>query len=235
MVVSGAFADEDHLLLEIDGQVVKWGEARLGTGAVVTYALANRAQSFADARNCRNIVPVDGILRASHLDRAALERELEAALAAWERVADIRFRRASDRTPADIVIGAQRDARGYAFADVAPNNAPADFALSREGMFTAGYSPGRRARRELPVAPISRSLVCLNPEREWKVGFNGDLERYDLRYTFMHEIGHAIGLDHPGGSGEMMSFRYLERFRAPQPGDVAGAVRLYGPVAGARP
>ena len=26
-----------------------------------------------------------------------------------------------------------------------------------------------------------------------------------------------------------MDFRYEERFRAPQPGDIAGAVALYGP------
>jgi hypothetical protein len=68
----------------------------------------------------------------------------------------------------------------------------------------------------------------MNPEQAWKVGFDGDLEVYDIRYTLMHEIGHAIGLDHPGVPGELMDFRYLETFSSLQPGDRAGAASLYG-------
>ncbi len=78
------------------------------------------------------------------------------------------------------------------------------------------------------MKPISRSLICLNPDRTWKVGFDGDLQRYDIRYTLTHEIGHAIGLDHPAGGGEIMGYRYEEAFRKLQPGDIAGAVQLYG-------
>jgi Ku protein len=40
---------------------------------------------------------------------------------------------------------------------------------------------------------------------------------------------HAIGLDHPDSSGEIMDYRYGELFRELQPGDVAGVVLLYGP------
>ena len=79
-----------------------------------------------------------------------------------------------------------------------------------------------------PVKPISRSLICLNPTRQWKVGFDGDLQRYDLRYTFAHEIGHAIGLDHPMGAGQIMGYRYEERFRELQAGDISGVIQLYG-------
>jgi hypothetical protein len=79
-----------------------------------------------------------------------------------------------------------------------------------------------------PVKPISKALVCLNPAKRWKVGFNGDLKSYDLRYTLAHEIGHAIGLDHPMGGNQIMGYRYEERFRALQPGDVRGAIALYG-------
>jgi hypothetical protein len=46
----------------------------------------------------------------------------------------------------------------------------------------------------------------------------------------MHEIGHAIGLDHPGIPEALMDFRYREAFSSLQAGDRAGAKALYGPV-----
>ena len=123
----------------------------------------------------------------------------------WEAVADITFQEAPEDTRADILIGAQIEPEGWAFADV----------------FYDAASPE-------PIKPISRALVCLNPLKSWKVSFDGDLKTYDLRYTLAHEIGHAIGLDHPSGGGQIMGYRYEERFRALQPGDVRGAILLYG-------
>jgi hypothetical protein len=79
------------------------------------------------------------------------------------------------------------------------------------------------------IRRLTRSLICLNPDERWKIGFDGNLAVYDLRYALLHEIGHAIGLDHPAIASQLMDFRYMERFRAPQPGDVLGAVALYGP------
>src|SRR5690606_1561780 len=58
---------------------------------------------------------------------------------------------------------------------------------------------------------------------------DGNLDVYDLRYTIAHEIGHAIGLDHPGPAGQLMSYRYDEKQTGPQPGDINGAAMLYGP------
>ena len=86
---------------------------------------------------------------------------------------------------------------------------------------TTRYRPTREAHFE------GRS-ICLNPTKRWKIGFDGDISTYDLRYTIAHEIGHAIGLDHPNGPGQIMGYRYEERFRQLQAGDVQGAMLIYG-------
>jgi hypothetical protein len=81
------------------------------------------------------------------------------------------------------------------------------------------------------IVPIDQAYVCLNPKSRWKIGFDGNLDVYDLRHTFTHEVGHAIGLDHPDSTGAVMAFRYDERVRDLQPSDIAGVQRLYGPHA----
>lgn len=78
------------------------------------------------------------------------------------------------------------------------------------------------------MTEIERSVVCLNPAVRWKIGFDGNVDVYDLRYTVAHEIGHAIGLDHPRPSGVLMSYSYDERFRDLQRCDAEGAIALYG-------
>jgi predicted Zn-dependent protease len=134
----------------------------------------------------------------------------------WEAEANVSFARTDDADKADILIGAEGNPAGYAFTNVA---------YDRD-------STGS-------VRRIAKSLICLNPTRHWKIGFDGNLEAYDLRYAMAHEIGHAIGLDHPSPSGELMSFRYGEDFRELRPGDARGAVALYGargaPVVAAAP
>lgn len=190
-------------LLDFDGVLVRWIDSAGPT--TVTYGFVEREVEFSDARNCKAMVPMDDLLKRSGIDRAALEREAAAAFEMWEQVADIRFEPAAPGTRPDILIGAQREPIAFAFADVA-------------------YVKGAGSPR-----PIERSLVCFNPMKRWKVGFDGNLNVYDLRYTLTHEIGHAIGLDHPGPHGQIMSVHYQEGFRSLQPGDVSGAVRIYGP------
>lgn len=195
----------DHKLLRLGGSWVKWGSPVIGTRARVTYALATRRMDFPNARNCRSIVPVEALLQESGISPQDFRRELRAAFDAWSRAADVTFVPVDDPARADIVIGAQRRPRGRAFTDVSYG------ALIQD-----------KTRR------IRRSLVCLNPAIRWKVGFDGNVDIYDLRYTLIHEIGHAIGLDHPGPSGQIMSFKYHEDFRGLQPGDIHGASLLYG-------
>ncbi|MDX1558769.1 MAG: matrixin family metalloprotease [Marinobacter sp.] len=196
--------DKAYRLLELDGYKVKWGEQILGAGARISYAFADETMQFDGARNCGVLAPMKA-LSGQDLSFEILERETAAAFRVWERAADLSFHRVADARDADIVLGAQGQPRRRAFANVA-------------------YAPGENKG----VRAISQSLVCLNPEQKWKVGFGGDKEVYDIRYTLIHEIGHAIGLDHPGPSGQVMGFRYTEDFPGLQPGDLLGIRHLYG-------
>jgi len=207
LVPASAMSPFGYVELVLDGHPVKWGAAVAGTGAIVTYAVADAAMTFPGARNCPAITGLDPLLARNHVSRAAFDAELDHAFSAWNEVANIRFER-SDAARADIVIGAEATPTGRAFTNV-------------DYQATADLTKGPRA--------IRQSLICLNPLTGWKIGFDGNLNVYDLRYALTHEIGHAIGLNHPGRAGELMDFRYREAFRTPQPGDIAGAVALYGP------
>jgi Matrixin len=205
---AGAVDAESYKILRLDGNNVRWQPVS-GKAPVISYAIATRQMDFPGARNCQKIAAPDELLAASALTIATFREEIAAAFAMWQAVADIHFREADSLDEADIVLGAQVEPTGHAFADVF-------------------YDAASRER----LKPISKALVCLNPSKAWKIGFNGDLRTYDIRYTIAHEIGHAIGLDHPNGAGQIMGYRYEERFRQLQPGDVAGAVVLYGGARG---
>ncbi|MBL3556631.1 MULTISPECIES: matrixin family metalloprotease [Marinobacter] len=195
---------DGYRLLELEGYKVKWGERKLGVGASISYAFADETMRFEEARNCGVLVPMK-TLSGQDLPFETLERETAAAFRVWERAADLSFHRVANAIEADIILGAQGEPRMRAFANVS-------------------FAP----EEEEGVRTIRQSLVCLNPEQKWKVGFGGDKEVYDIRYTLIHEIGHAIGLDHPGPSGQVMGFRYTEAFPGLQPGDLLGIRRLYG-------
>lgn len=195
-----------YRLLELDGYKVKWGDRRLGSAASISYAFASESLRFDDAINCGELAPL-AALAGESLSLETLARETAAAFQVWERAAGLSFHLVSDPRDADIVLGAQGQPSGRAFANVSYASEP-----------------------EQDVRAIDQALVCLNPEHRWKVGFDGDEEVYDIRYTLIHEIGHAIGLDHPGPSGQVMAFRYTEAFNGLQPGDLDGIRLLYGPV-----
>jgi hypothetical protein len=193
-----------HIIL--DGHRVKWGAPEAGTGAIVTYATVKAAAEFPGARNCPAMAPIAPLLAGSRVQASTFDAEVRAAFSLWSAAANIRFEPARDIESADILIGTQAEPRGRGFTNIEYESSGPD-----------------------GIRRLTRSLICLNPEERWKTGFDGNLEVYDLRYTLLHEIGHAIGLNHPAVASQLMDFRYLEQFRTPQKGDVEGAVALYGP------
>jgi len=197
--------DRGYVRLQIDGHVLSWAPDSAGQPVTLTWALAEGELETQGARNCQHIGPTGRLAR--RFGESVLRQEIGYAFDYWQQAAAIRFRPIEDWRQADIVIGAQLAPSGIAFANVS-------------------YEPGPGEG----VGRITRSLICLNPEADWKIGFDGNLRSHDLRFVVAHEIGHAIGLDHPGPSGQLMSFRYEERFRGLQGGDIAGAVAIYGPA-----
>lgn len=206
-LTANSLSAAEYRLLSLKGSLVKWGAPTLGTPGVVTYALADRNLSFKKARNCKGITSLHALLERYGVSHDVFKNELNYAFSAWERAAKIRFKRVTDLARAGIVIGAQVKPRGRAYTNV-------------DTHATSGGSG--------QVTSIRKSLICLNPAHGWKVGFGGNAKNYDLRYTLIHEIGHAIGLDHSGPEGQVMGFRYTEHYRAPQAGDIRGAALLYG-------
>lgn len=224
-------AADDYRLLTLNGSLVKWGKPALGESAIVTYAFASKTLIFKGARNCASMTNFDRLAAASGSEGVDLRREARAAFDEWEQVSGVTFKEVKRIEDAGIVIGAQGKPIGWAFSNVAPVTQSAGLSSTVQKALGGTAERARRspAARVPTVDSIRQSLICLNPVKPWKLGFDGNLKVYDIRHTIAHEIGHAIGLDHPGASGSLMGFRYDEKIDGPQAGDIAAVQRLYGP------
>jgi hypothetical protein len=197
-----ASAGDGYRLIDIDNHAVKWGAPELGRGAVVTWRIAFARGTAPGHENCRRTAGLDGLLAGAGLKREDALRAANQAFALWSKAANIRFVPAGMSTPADITIAAENDDDGVAYTDIVPSGTGSD-----------------------KVTSLSGAVVCLNPHAKWTAAQAGT---YRLSYVLAHEIGHAIGLDHPGPSGTLMGFEYNAERSGLEDGDVAGAVALYG-------
>jgi len=224
-------------LLRVQGHLMRWPSETPLERTVITYSiltgsyLVQNDKRILSPTNCAKMHAFGDIVgKSPALSEDKAKRELQSAFQAWERVAAIAFVEVDDPRLANIVIGAADDPGGRAFANLSYRSekglTPVTMALGKPEPLP---SPTTDATNDDgSMVPIDQAYVCLNPKSRWKIGFDGDLDVYDLKHTFMHEIGHAIGLDHPDSTGSVMAFRYDERVRDLQPSDIDGAQRLYG-------
>lgn len=219
--------------LKLKNTYVKWGHTDLGSPARVTYAFVRDHLRQDGARNCRQMDSLDGLAEASDLDIDDIRKEASIAFDMWEAASGVSFLETHDIDNANIIIGVQTIPRGYAFSNVEfaeasdmpdGKKASEDRALNRP----AGSPAPSDNVTSGKIARITKSAICLNPLHHWKIGFDGNLKTYDLRYTFAHEIGHTIGLDHFLRDRSIMHFKYRETFRTLQKSDIQGAQWLYG-------
>ena len=241
-VIWGAPPAHAGALLSVQGHLMRWpSEAPVGRTIITYSTLTDRYLVQNDKRilsptNCAKMHAFADIVgKTSTLSVETAKRELQSAFHAWERVAAIFFVEVDDPRLANIVIGAADDPGGHAFANLSYRSEkglrPVTMALGKAEPLPSATTDANSD--DGSIVPIDQAYVCLNPKSRWKIGFDGDLDIYDLRHTFMHEIGHAIGLDHPDSTGAVMAFRYDERVRDLQPSDIDGVQRLYGAPASA--
>ncbi len=226
-------------LIQLNGQIFKWGSPISGSGAVITYAVLTRAYIVpSDLKtlsrdNCESMNSFADILTSSAgISQASAQIQLVSALAAWQEVADVTFIEVYDIQRANIIVGATAEPKGKAFANLSYRSglgrtSPVAKALGQDEI--ERNEQATTSKGDVVIATIEKAYICLNPRERWKIGFDGNLDTYDLRYVFIHEIGHAIGLDHPSTSGHIMAYRYDERLQNLQPSDIKAVQLLYGP------
>jgi len=209
LFVSAPCAASEHggfSVLKLGGYPVRWLPKVPNGKIALRYKVAAASLEQPNAINCKGIRPPETVLKTSNIRASEFRRALSIAFQQWRDTADLAFIEVADHETADVVIGEQTSPIGFAFTNLELARTP-----------TNG------------VRPIVSASICLNPQRFWKVGYDGNLSVYDLVHTFAHEIGHVIGLDHPVGRAHLMSFRYSETLDGLSDGDKRGAIAIYGP------
>ncbi|MEZ6110381.1 MAG: matrixin family metalloprotease [Pirellulaceae bacterium] len=143
------------------------------------------------------------------LDTQSVQSALETAFAAWSNVADISFQPTS--------VAGQRDS-----IDIRFRNLDGPGGVLAQAYFPDDVNPARIA-----------GDIEFDASENWEVGNAAGSAAFDLVMVAVHEIGHALGLDHSNILGSVMypSVSPLQQFSNLAATDVDAVLALYAPAA----
>ena len=182
----------------------KWGPPAFGTGATISYSFMATGTSCGQEFAGCTITALADFMPAGYLGAVT------SALAAWSSVANLTFILvADDGDPFNVGTSGELRFGGHPF----------------DGPFNTlahGFFP--------PVnGATAAGDMHYDTDDQWKVGFGGNPNAFDIFQVTAHEIGHALGLGHTAVANSLMNPFYTEAFSGPQADDIAGMQFIYGP------
>lgn len=141
------------------------------------------------------------------LSQAETNAAIDAALAAWSSVVDIEFTQTDQ--------AGQRDSLDISFA-------PID---GQGGTLAQAYFPD-----DVNPARLAGDIQ-FDTSESWEVGNAAGSRAFDLIYVAVHEIGHALGLDHSDATSSILapSVSPNQSFRSLSQDDIHEIQSLYAP------
>lgn len=191
--------------------------------ATAGYDYVLSGDSWADPSHITYSIPADGVfwdhgvnnLNATFNARfgaGVWERQFARALATWESVANISISPVADGNEDFDSLGrSQGDSR---FGDI------------RLGGYPYNVSTTILAQTFFP--PPNGSTAAGDFEANTSINFNIGSE-YDLYSVALHEMGHALGLDHALNPSNIMYAHYQGVRNGLSDGDIVGIQAIYGP------
>ena len=131
----------------------------------------------------------------------SFREEVTESFAAWENTADIRFQLVPDSAEVDIRLGwGNLDGEG--------------------GVLGQATVPSSGA--------LSKVIVLFDVDEDWFLDGDSPPDQIDFSSTAVHEIGHAIGINHSEKSQALMNASYSTIIFELQPDDKEAAILIYG-------
>lgn len=187
----------------------KWGSPVFGTGATVTYSFMATGTSCAGECTVGNTYTALGAFGPAF---SVWQSQIEAAMAAWSAVADLKFVQVPD-------LGEDFNAATQKSGDL------------RFGGENMGFAGGELAHGYFPPKNGASAAGDMHFDTAdcWEGVMDGTADGcYSIFQVAAHELGHALGLDHTDVVDSLMNPYYTEAFTGPQADDIAGMQFIYG-------